>query len=236
MPGNITPTPARFSGRVRRGAWWAGRGGSPEFIVALGRKFRAPLPRRYRMWFFAGLTTKEIPGTFIFGRDFSVDKTLSLVAPPHHVDFVMDEQGNIASTGPGAAAWLGRPGVLGRLREILATTPRSDSPRGWWAAAPPVHFRFVPLESADGVQLLTTVVPPRAELTEALELLTPTQQMVAEYAAAGATITEIAVATGRRPETVRSHVKEIYRRLSICTRLELQWLMRRPAISYETEG
>ena len=154
-----------------------------------------------------------------------------LTAPDSHVDFLLDNSsGEVVSTGPGADEWLDQPGALQRVVDVLASKEQRAS-AAWWARVNPVHLRFVPMDQ--GSRVMVTVVPTRPELAEALELLTPTQQVVAEYAAAGATVAEIASATGRSPETVRSHVKEIYKRLSICTRLELQWLMRRPAISFE---
>ena len=167
-------------------------------------------------------------------REFTAlnDPTTPLMAPTHHIDFVVDEDGAIRSKGPGATEWLDQAGALQRVFDVMATGRRAES-AAWWAAAPPVHLRFVPLENDDGDRTLVTVVPTRPELAEALELLTPAQQIVAEFAAAGATVAEIATAIDRSPETVRTHVKEIYRRLSICTRLELQWLLRRPAISFE---
>lgn len=152
-----------------------------------------------------------------------------LTAPQHHVDFVVDETCEVVSTGPGAREWLDQPGAIEQIREVLSR--KDETENAWWTRARPVHLRFVPMDR--GAKYLVTVVPTRPELAEALELLTPTQQVVAEYAAAGATVAEIADATDRSPETIRTHVKEIYRRLSICTRLELQWLMRRPAISFE---
>ena len=155
-----------------------------------------------------------------------------LTPPPHHLDLVLDAEGALVSTGPGTAEWLrSEPQALPRIRALLADAEASES--AWWAASSPVHFRFVPIQADEGTRFLVTVVPTRPELLEALDLLTPAQREVAEYAAAGATVAEIASATARSPETVRSHVKAVYRRLEICTRLELQWLMRRPAISYE---
>lgn len=153
--------------------------------------------------------------------------------PPHVVDFVIDDAGSVSSMGAGSAEWLARPGALDLVRQARTSSRGASARRAWWTSAAPVHVRFVPMDSPTGPVLLVTVVPPRPELVEAHELLTDVQQVVAEFAAAGATVAEIAVAIDRSPETVRTHVKEIYRRLSICTRLELQWLMRRPAISFE---
>ncbi|MCA9548625.1 MAG: hypothetical protein KC933_01235 [Myxococcales bacterium] len=52
-------------------------------------------------------------------------------------------------------------------------------------------------------------------------LLTPTQRVVAEYAAAGATVQEIARSVESAPDTVRTHLKEVYRRLEVASRVEL---------------
>jgi DNA-binding CsgD family transcriptional regulator len=152
-----------------------------------------------------------------------------LSAPDQHIDFLLARDGTVVSTGPAAEEWLAQPDALPAITALLAGHGTTDS---WWAPLRPVFVRFVPMKGA-GDHVLVTVVPPRPEVVEALELLSPTQQEIAEYAAAGATVGEIAAATERSPETVRSHIKEIYKRLSICTRMELQWLMRRPAISYE---
>lgn len=153
----------------------------------------------------------------------------SLSAPDHHVDFLLARDGTVVSTGPGADAWLAQPEALAR---VVALLPAVDPADTTWRPLRPVFVRFVPMRGA-GDHVLVTVVPPRPEVVEAQELLSPTQQEIAEYAAAGATVPEIARATDRSPETVRSHIKAIYKRLSICTRMELQWLLRRPAISYD---
>lgn len=55
---------------------------------------------------------------------------------------------------------------------------------------------------------------PGASLTEA-------QRRVAELAAAGATVVVISAQVGSKPETVRTHLREVYRRLHVATRLEL---------------
>jgi DNA-binding CsgD family transcriptional regulator len=52
-------------------------------------------------------------------------------------------------------------------------------------------------------------------------VLSPTQRRVAEYAAVGATVSEIARTLDAAAETVRSHLKEVYRRLEVASRLEL---------------
>lgn len=56
-------------------------------------------------------------------------------------------------------------------------------------------------------------------------VLTPAQRTVAEYAVAGATVDEIARAVDASPETVRSHLKSVYRRLEVANRVELARLL-----------
>lgn len=51
--------------------------------------------------------------------------------------------------------------------------------------------------------------------------LTPTQRQVAEYAAVGATVAEIARSLESAQETVRTHLREVYRRLDVANRVEL---------------
>lgn len=52
-------------------------------------------------------------------------------------------------------------------------------------------------------------------------IMTPRQTEVSEYAASGATVGEIASHLGISAETVRSHLKTVYRNLGIANRVEL---------------
>lgn len=70
---------------------------------------------------------------------------------------------------------------------------------------------------------LEAIVAP--ELSPDL-LLTPRQREVADYACVGATAREIGETLGLSSETVRDHLKEIYRRLGIASRVELVHLLR----------
>lgn len=146
--------------------------------------------------------------------------------PPRAVDLVLSADGSVLSLAPGAAEWVSDPAVLQRLTgEVTARGA------GWWRL-PPLTIRCVQLHGPGGPQLLVTVIPPRPEIAEALERLTPTQVVVAEYAAAGATIREIAEALNRAPETVRSHLKTVYRLMWVSNRVELAHALRRAAISH----
>jgi DNA-binding CsgD family transcriptional regulator len=61
--------------------------------------------------------------------------------------------------------------------------------------------------------------------TPAEELLSPRQRAVARSAARGRSIARIAVELRLRPETVRTHLREVYRRLGVSQRVELARLV-----------
>ena len=73
--------------------------------------------------------------------------------------------------------------------------------------------RLVTLEGAQPFRL-----PPSA-------LLTPAQDVIAGYAARGATVPEMARSTGRTKETIKSHLRAIYDRLEIGSRVELAQIL-----------
>jgi len=60
-----------------------------------------------------------------------------------------------------------------------------------------------------------------ADARDRLKRLTPTQLEVAELASGGMTYREIAKALGQKPNTTRTHLKNIYKRLEIASRVEL---------------
>ena len=114
------------------------------------------------------------------------------------------------------AAWLGRP----RFTETLR--------RRMWLGAEATSFA-VELAEARMTPMIGRRSPPllllelsRARSVEATAVrLSPAQREVANFAASGATIPEIAVALGRAPETVRTHLREAYTRLGVSNRVEL---------------
>ncbi len=149
-----------------------------------------------------------------------------LESPPQNIDLVLDEALSLVSVAPGGEAWIKREGVL----KLLVDAVRERG-AGWWSL-PPLYIRCVELSGHRQARFLLSVVPPRPELAEALEALTPAQLEVAEYAASGATIKEIASALQRSPNTIRSHLKVVYEALWVGNRVELAKVLRRPAISY----
>lgn len=83
------------------------------------------------------------------------------------------------------------------------------------------------LQGASGRAALVIVRPVRESTVPDILRLTRLKRSIAIFAAAGATTSEIATALHRKPETVRAHLKEIYLRLGINSRVELAELVER---------
>lgn len=81
--------------------------------------------------------------------------------------------------------------------------------------------RTTRIDGTGGVRYLVCLRPAPYLRRHARVVLSPTQLRVATYAAGGARLGEIAEALGLAPETARSHLKEVYRRLGVASRLEL---------------
>lgn len=86
-----------------------------------------------------------------------------------------------------------------------------------------VRYRLERLERLDAGTPLVIAIPTagRPVVLGARALLTEGQQRVAELAALGATTDEIARHLGRSPHTIHHHIKAIYARLGIGSRVEL---------------
>lgn len=95
-----------------------------------------------------------------------------------------------------------------------------------------VEFANVPPRAAESRRVLAVFVDDSAEHavlrappTPAEELLSPRQREVARLAATGASAAAISGLLGLRPETVRTHLREVYRRLNVTSRGELCTLL-----------
>jgi len=92
----------------------------------------------------------------------------------------------------------------------------------WWleegATIPDAHPRDLPgcYEIADGVWVV-----PLPRRNERLAALTARQRQVAELAANGLTYKEISEQLGISAQTTRTHLKNIYQRLQVASRVEL---------------
>lgn len=90
------------------------------------------------------------------------------------------------------------------------------------------EIRLTRLDGAGAqVRYLARITPATPFRQSCDTLLSPVQRQVAQYAASGATVQEIADALQRAPETIRTHLRAAYSRLGVSTRLELARLLER---------
>lgn len=134
------------------------------------------------------------------------------------------ESFRVRLASPRASEWLSdhrRAAIVAYLRALRA------------GEAPPLGFVdgyamvAAKLCGDDGPAFHVNVRLPDPIALSPAAALTPREREVAALAAAGATATEIAAELGNTPHTVRGHLKSIYHRLGISTRVELAALLRR---------
>ncbi|MFT6143076.1 MAG: DNA-binding CsgD family transcriptional regulator [Myxococcota bacterium] len=73
--------------------------------------------------------------------------------------------------------------------------------------------------------ILVSVRPMHPLHVPKVLMLTPTQRQVASYAASGATVYEIAEHLQRSPDTVKWHLKTLYKELGVASRIELRGMV-----------
>lgn len=130
---------------------------------------------------------------------------------------VVSQSGAVYGYDNTAAVWLSSEVRAGELVKRLIGAPDRAPAMLLYRDA---LLKCRPLAGTAGLHLIRIdpVEPVRLAPDAAL---TPAQRRVAAYAAVGATVDEIARAVSSRRETVRTHLKEVYRRLDVASRLEL---------------
>lgn len=84
-----------------------------------------------------------------------------------------------------------------------------------------VSVRFVRLDGSGGVRYLATLTDDAGLSLSRAACLTPVEHLVAVSAAAGLRVHEIAEEHALSPNTVKSHLKSVYRKLEVASRVEL---------------
>jgi DNA-binding CsgD family transcriptional regulator len=136
--------------------------------------------------------------------------------------FALDAHGAITHASSGAQDWL-LPTRRAELAMFVASLDR-DKARAGELILDGFKINVVALVSTSDKRAgcyYVTLMPAETPEPDEQALLTPRQWDIAQYAIAGATNAEIAKALGISPETVRSHIKQIYQKLEVCNRLEL---------------
>ncbi len=139
--------------------------------------------------------------------------------PPGGANILLRANGTVSAACAEGDRWLTRA-----RRQLLADKVRAVQT----GRHPPGPFlvdnaevRVVRMDGEGSPQLLCMLSPARRPRLSPLADLTAVQREVARCAAAGATVPEIARHLGRSRETVRSHLKAIYDRLEVASRVEL---------------
>lgn len=146
---------------------------------------------------------------------------------------VFDGGGRLISISKDASRWLRRPSTLDHIQGLVARAIDGQPPSRAFVRRAPLT-----LERLDGGGVLAIVEEGDHHRSGPREKLTDAQRRVADLAVAGATVKEIAAGLERSPETVRDHLKAIYDRLGIGSRVELGRVLdppppRRPALANE---
>jgi DNA-binding CsgD family transcriptional regulator len=143
--------------------------------------------------------------------------------PEEACDLLVDALGRVDYATPTAKAWLALDAVVNELRRVIRAVDRRELPAG------EVPFRgatarVVRMERDHRVRYLVHLdaPPPMPEKVR----LTRAEHEIAELAAAGATIAEIAAHRQTSHGTVRNQLKRVYQRLGVNSRVELARVLR----------
>lgn len=183
-------------------------------IVAAGgrRGFVSSAPRYWN-------SVKESVATFVR----QVEAQRRQCVPGSTGMFVVDQSGRVEFATEGAWPWLSYPDFRARFGQI------DRSSGGGARLVGEARVRITAMTSPGRAGILAEVSPADPLFLAPDGALTPTQRRVAEFACHGATTQEIAGTMGMSVETVRTHMREVYRRLEVASRVELAAKMRSPA-------
>lgn len=139
--------------------------------------------------------------------------------PDGPADLVVLPDGEVSHASSRGQAWLEQPELRDRIRRAVRAFDAGRDELACVVGAGAAHI--VRTVGDGGCRYLVHVTAAAALHLDALAGLTPAQRRVAELAAAGATDAETARALGLRPNSVKAHLRAVYERLGVATRLEL---------------
>ncbi|MCZ7684594.1 MAG: helix-turn-helix transcriptional regulator [Sandaracinaceae bacterium] len=89
-----------------------------------------------------------------------------------------------------------------------------------------VSLRFARLDGAGGARYLATLVDMPSPRLSRAATLTPVEHSIATSAAAGLSVREIADEHQLSPNTIKTHLKSVYRKLEVASRMELAAMLK----------
>jgi DNA-binding CsgD family transcriptional regulator len=153
-----------------------------------------------------------------------VDRELRTALPQKPGFAVFKADGDLQLADETALAWLDATAIQRTIGHQVSIHAARERPF-WSFSTAGVEVRLMSLNGNEGPAYLAELRQAQPLTLTALSHLTPMQRKVAEQASTGLTVGEIAKALTVAPETVRTHLREIYRRLSVSSRLELSRAM-----------
>ena len=188
----------------------------PRFIGWIGgvrRHGAPPFSRRERR------RLKELVEVCVDG--FTTADLLAKQGQPNEPGYlVVSEQGRVEMVSQTARPWLERPQFLDALREAVSEYAAGRLPTSR-AVIREAEARVLRMEGDGQVRYLVHVLPTRTLRLGAASGLPPAERELAQMAVCGATVQQMAQATGRSPETVRSYLRNVYDRMEVASRVEL---------------
>jgi DNA-binding CsgD family transcriptional regulator len=156
--------------------------------------------------------------------------TISLLSTTRSMTRTLDEAGPVALVFSASAEVLFRQdsspgslvhGVVEFIRPIVVRFINAGTCLSSEVTVGEFHCRLTRLTDGADHAVLVTCQPLKAPRVSAFSMLSPSQRVVAAYAARGETLQDIAGRLGRSAETVKSHLRQVYLRLEISSRAEL---------------
>jgi DNA-binding CsgD family transcriptional regulator len=138
--------------------------------------------------------------------------------PPDGASFLLASNGTLLQACQRGARWI-TPSIRTAFADRIRTFDRPEGETTFVLGR--AEVRLVRLQGDGTSRFLAVCRALHRPRLNPLAQLTDAQRAVADFAVVGATVAEIASTLDRSPETVRSHLKAVYRRTGTANRLEL---------------
>lgn len=140
--------------------------------------------------------------------------------PQGPAPLVVRADGRVEHASSTGREWLARDGFAEALAARVRAFDRGDQPEPS-DVLERAQLKLIRLDGSDGIRYLVELVPARDLVISPVDALTERQRQVAELAAAGATLAEVAQELGISRETAKEYLAHVYRELEVANRVEL---------------